>query len=608
MPRLAKSLEFADDHYDVVIVGSGYGGGVSASRLARAGLRVCVLERGREFLTGEFPTRFPELRQDFQVTGDKIKTGRDVSLFDIHLGADMHVMVGCGLGGGSLVNAGVALVPDARVFADALWPEEISSDSLLEEGYARAHRWLRPAKHDGAMQLSKTRALAHSAAALDTEPKPCNVVISFEDTINQAGIEQPACTLCGDCCGGCNVGAKNTVALTYLPDAVRHGAALFTCARVSHVSKLERGGWCVHVSSLDGSGNAGGASAGNSRCITAGRVILAAGTLGSTEILLRSRDNGLSLSKRLGQGFSANGDIIAFGFGAQSDVNAIGVGHPARVELEPVGPSVSALIELNDAADLRKSITIQDGVMPSALAPALPALFIPNGRLLGALKSLIAGVYKGPFRHLQTFFAVSHDSALGELVLHKDRLRLVWPNASNEPVYKRLDQALETLVKTVGGSYVRNPLAGSIMGSQPATAHPLGGCAMGRDSSCGVVNHKAQVFVGDGGGSDGLDDSARRRPGAGGGGADGRSAGGIGGDGDGDGGAGGEAVHDGLYVIDGSIIPGSLGVNPLLTITALAERALILMANDNGWQFDDAAVEDARPVLPDKPGSVARKD
>ncbi len=147
--------------------------------------------------------------------------------------------------------------------------------------------------------------------------------------------------------------------------------------------------------------------------VAADMVVLAAGTLGSTEILLRSREHGLAVSDRLGRSFSANGDIIAFGYGARLPVNAIGVGHPAKVEGLDVGACVSGQIEIVDAQDLAKSLTIQEGVLPSALAPLLPALFIPNGRLLGALKSLIAGVYKGPFASLQTFFAVSHDSGLG---------------------------------------------------------------------------------------------------------------------------------------------------------------------------------------------------
>lgn len=578
-------------HYDAIVVGSGYGGGVSASHLARAGKRVCVLERGREFVTGEFPARFPDLRQEFQVTSAKIRTGKDISLYDIRLGDDMHVLVGCGLGGGSLVNAGVALRPDARVFEDPAWPAEIRSGDLLDEGYARAGKWLRPARHEGAQELTKVKALGFSGKAIGEPANTANVVVSFEDNVNPAGIAQPACTLCGDCCGGCNVGAKNTVALTYLPDAVRHGADLYTHAKVSHVVKdAGSGKWRVHLRSVaeddsksrskgkdDGAGATGatGATDAGLFAVTADMVILAAGTLGSTEILLRSRDEGLSLSDRLGKSFSANGDIIAFGYGAEIDVNAVGVGHPAKVDIPDVGASVSAQLEINDPEQLENSMNIQEGVMPSALAPILPALFVPNGRILGALKSLVSGVYRGPFRHLQTFFAVSHDSAAGEFTLEKDRLRLSWPGAKDEPVYARMDETLNNMVTSAGGKYVKNPLAGTLMGKQPATAHPLGGCGMGDDGSRGVVNHKCEVF-------DAADVTAAPR-----------------------------ATHEGLYVIDGSVIPRSLGVNPLLTISALAERAMIILARDKGWKVleatarDEVAPLDRQAVSVSAPGDVA---
>jgi cholesterol oxidase len=201
-------------------------------------------------------------------------------------------------------------------------------------------------------------------------------------------------------------------------------------------------------------------------------------------------------------------------------------------------------------------------VLPSALAPVLPVLFIPNGRLLGALQSLVNGVYKGPFSKLQTFFAVSHDSASGRFVLDDDRLSLVWPTAKDEPVYARLDAILTDVVKQAGGSYVKNPLAGTVMGHQPATAHPLGGAGMGRERSDGAINHKGQVY-----------DAAAGR--------------------------GSTDVHAGLYVIDGSMMPRSLGVNPLLTITALAERALIHMQQDLGLSFDAAPLTGVRATPQD---------
>ena len=550
--------------YDAVVVGSGYGGAVAAARLARAGKRVAVLERGREIPVGEFPRRFSDLRNDLQLSGRQTQLGSPTGLYDVRLGDDIHVLVGCGLGGGSLINAGVALRPDARVFADPAWPHELAHDPLLDEGYREARHWLRPARDPAAHERSKFKALGAASAALGVEPVAAPVTVTFAEGVNPAGIVQPACTLCGDCCGGCNVGAKNTVALTYLPDAVRHGAQVFTHALVRYLAQDGNGRWRVHFQVQPGAEEAGVDAVGS---ISAAVVVLAAGTLGSTEILLRSRERGLAVSDRLGHRFSANGDIIAFGWGGKLPVAAIGIGHPPKIKDAVVGATVSGQIAIVDPGDVANSLTIQEGALPSAMAPILPVLFLPNGRLLGALQSLISGVYKGPFAGLQTFFAVSHDSAKGQLRLEADRIVLSWPGASEEPVYRRLDAALEALVRQAGGDYVKNPLAGTVMGHQPATAHPLGGCSIGRDHREGVVNHKSQVFA----------------PGGG--------------------------IHAGLYVMDGSIMPRSLGANPLLTITALAERAMLHLARDQGWADAPAckpAVNAGALLAPAARGTVAR--
>jgi cholesterol oxidase len=524
--------------YDVVVVGSGYGGGVSASRLSRAGQRVCVIERGREVPTGGFPSRLPELRRELQLNGGKMRSGSRTGLYDFRLGSDIHVLVGCGLGGGSLINAGVGLRPDARVFADRAWPEEVARDGLLDLGFERGQTMLRPARYGKATDLTKYRALETASAAFGQPPVAAPVVVSFEDTVNPAGVEQPACTLCGDCCSGCNVGAKNTVAVTYLPDAKAHGAEIFTELTVSHLEKRGQG-WRVHFAATE-------EKAAAPRYVDAKTVVLSAGTLGSTEILLRSRENGLDLSDRLGEGFSANGDIIAFALGGREKVNGIGVGEPPKYTGDAIGACVAGQIELPDSGDLDRSMIIQEGVLPSALAPLLPVFFISGGRILGAAQSLIKGVYQGPLSHLHTFFVVSHDDAKGRLDLENGSLQLHWPNVADQPVYQRVDEALTKAAQAVGARYIKSPLAATNVGAKPATAHPLGGCGMGEDAASGVVNHKCQVFDG----------------------------------------ASGEGVHAGLYVCDGATIPRSIGCNPLLTITALTERAMVHLARDHNLGFD----------------------
>ncbi len=537
---LARSLEEMKTRYDTVIIGSGYGGGVAASRMARAGQSVCVLERGREFMTGDFPARFPDMKNELYIHGKKHAVGSETALFDFCHGKHMHVLTGTGLGGGSLINAAVALRPDPRVFEKSQWPDEVREGGELDEGFNRADHMLRPATDENASSYIKYQALKKGAEATGGKMHRSPVVISFKDQTNPAGIDQAACTKCGDCCSGCNVGAKNTVDLTYLPDAARFGAQIFTQTKVTHIEK-SNGDWLVYYHSF----NAKGRPLDDVHKVVAKNVVLSAGTLGTTAILLRSREKGLCVSERLGENFTANGDIIAFNYDADIPVNAIGVGHPAKVEVERVGASVSGHITYDDEEVLENQLMVEEGVMPSALGPLMPVMFIPGGRLAGALKALLRGVYAGPLARTQTYFAVSHDSGEGKIRLEKGKVVIDWPNVNDEPVYKRVDEMLTKVAGAIGGKYIKNPLAESMMGNTHATAHPLGGCVMGDDKSSGVVNHKCEVF-------------------------DGNS----------------DEVHEGLYVVDGSVVPSSLGANPLMTITALAERAMILLAKDRGWQLD----------------------
>jgi cholesterol oxidase len=571
MRRLSKSVADLKLRYDVVVVGSGYGGGVAASRLARAGKKVAVLERGQEFAIGDFPDRMIEAQEQFQVTRDgKRVSGRPTGLYDLRLGKDMHVFVGCGLGGGSLVNANVSLPPDPRVWDDPVWPPELAQDQTRQEGFMRATEVLRPVPYEGP-DLDKLKALGVSGNALrrDVVRPPINV--TFKKQVNYAGVEQPACTLCGDCCSGCNVGAKNTVQVTYLADAFHHGAEIFTEMRVTHV-RQERGRWRVFFEVL---GHDREKFAAADQSITAEVVVLAAGTLGSTEILLRSRAEGLAVSDQLGERFTGNGDVLAFAFNNDVPVNGIGVGEPPVADTGPVGPCISGLIDLRNTEKLEDGMVIEEGSIPSSLAPILPALFIVGADKFGddtdrgildfiaertrRRQSLLFGAYQGAINRTQTFLVMSHDDAKGRIVLDEDRLKIAWPKVASQPVFEKVERNLRKATEGMGGNYTRNPLSETILGKNLITVHPLGGCGMGRDRRTGVVNHKCQVF-------------------------DGRPE------------ASADAVLAGLYVCDGSIVPRPLGVNPLLTITALSERAMIHLAKDRGWAFSDEQRHDA-PML-----------
>jgi len=573
--RLSSPLSALKPHYDVAVVGSGYGAGVAAARLASTGRSVCVLERGREIAVGEFPTHLSDMRRETQVSFSAGRIGDRAGLFDVRLGRDVHVAMGCGLGGTSLINANVCLEADPRVFEDPRWPAPVVRDGLMAEGLTRARAMLRPKPYPGLRKLLKLEQLGASAKALGAELTLPPLHIAFEHGTNAAGVEQHACVLCGDCFAGCNVGAKTTTALTYLPAAASHGAEIFTRVEVRSLTKEKDGRWRISIATRPESGWE------TRMTLTANVVVLGAGTLGSTEILLRSRAEGLALSEHLGARFTTNGDALATAYNNDRPVNSVGVGYPAKAHTEPVGPAVAGLVDLRRTEKLEDGLALVESSIPSGAAALLPALFAVGGPLIGrdtdfsladeldeagrALVSLIAGAYQGAVRNTQTFLAVGHDSGLGRMRLEADRIAIDWPGAAQDPVFQRIEETFKRATAATGGTYMKNPLSLRLMGGSQLTVHPLGGCVMGNDQTTGVVNHKGQVF--DGGPT-----------------------------------AAPAAVHEGLYVCDGAVLPRSLGVHPLLTITALAERAMIHLARDRGWTIrTSAAAESAGPAK--RPGS-----
>ena len=247
MHRLSSPLEAMLERYDVVVVGSGYGGGVASSRMARAGRSVCLLERGPERHPGEYPDTLPDASYDVQVDGPDGHLGSHTAMFDVRVNPDLNVLVGCGLGGTSLINANVSLPPDPRVFDDSCWPAALRADreTLLADGINHARHMLRPTPYpDEWRTLNKLKAHQLCADVMGQPFSRVPINVRFEDGLNHVGVEQRRCTLCGDCVTGCNEWAKNTTLMNYLPDAWNHGAHIFTHTRVRHVAR-EGDSWVV---------------------------------------------------------------------------------------------------------------------------------------------------------------------------------------------------------------------------------------------------------------------------------------------------------------------------------------------------------------------------
>lgn len=566
--RLSSPLGELKDRYEVVVVGSGYGGGVAASRLARAGRQVCVLERGREFQPGDFPDNEVEAVGESQVHAPAVPGGRvgsRLALFDFLVEGDVSVLRGCGLGGTSLINAGVALEARPEVFADARWPQALRDDlGGLQKGIERARAVLQPRTYPQDWpRLPKHEALRRAAKAMGEPFVRVPVNISFDDHVNPFGVRRAPCNLCGDCVTGCNHGAKNTVATTYLPDAWNHGAEIYTEISVSHIERREDGLWAVCCELVE---------AGRERfegaetvVLLAEVVVLAAGTLGSTGILLRSRARGLPLSDRLGGGFSGNADVLGFGYNCDHRVDGVGAGAAQPDRRQPVGPCITGMIDgRTDARGIEQQWLLQEGALPGAIDAIYPSAFRAAAARWGVdtdagvrdglaerkreLRSRLPdGARQGAMAHTLTFLGMAHDSGAGKLHLDEvGALRIDWPEAAGERGVRVLNEQMTAATAALGGTYVPNPQWSNQVRAGLISVHPLGGCGMGEDARSGVTDHKGRVYAG----------------------------------------TEGAEVHPGLYVADGSVMPTPLGVNPLLTITGLAERSVALLAADRGWTID----------------------
>jgi len=313
-----------------------------------------VLERGKEILPGDYPDTISAGVEETQVNSLVGHFGKETNLYELHLNKQVNALVGCGLGGTSLINANVALEATPAVFDKEDWP---LSHADLKEHYEHARIMLGSNKYpDTYPVLNKVSALEKSAEkAFDKNNfyKP-DINVTFKAGPNHAGVHQEACTNCGDCCSGCNYSAKNTTLMNYLPDAKKHGAEIFTSASVVKLSK-RNATWVVEVEDLSLADK-------RVREITADICVLAAGTLGSPAILMRSKKaGGLTLTDNLGKGFSGNGDVIAFGYnsywqekdGKQLEIFGVGEGTNTLTKEQMPGPCIVGIIDERDKNALR---------------------------------------------------------------------------------------------------------------------------------------------------------------------------------------------------------------------------------------------------------------
>lgn len=515
--------------YDAIVIGSGFGGGVSACRLAEAGWRVCVLERGRRFGRGDFadgPDEAPRLLWHHKVNPS--------GLYDVRLFGDVSVLCAAGVGGGSLLYANVQLSAKPDVFDD-LWPADVGLESL-EPYYRRVEEALEPLPTP---DIPKTRAFAAAGESVGRTAERTPVAVHFgEDRLNPfGGAHQKGCTHLGRCITGCPRHAKNSIDLTYLARAERNGADVYPLHEARRVGRRAGGrpGWRVEFRDLQYLTRG---------AVEAPIVILAAGTIGSSRLLMKNRRRLPRLSRALGTRFSANGNALGAIFdprtpqaqGAQIDygptiTSKLDHWSERRFLIEDLGlpPSYMGLLAgLRGAKCLvgwrrqllrAKQATARHGLSDRSMTPREAKLRVgdPGGDALA-------------------FLFIGEDASDGRMRLTPllRRFDVTFSKDGSRALFDAMDAGLSELSGAIGGtpffSLDNGPLG------QFVTAHPLGGCPMADDPTRGVVDGYGRVY----------------------------------------------GYEESLRVLDGSIIPSALGANPSKTIAALAERGVAQLIEERG--------------------------
>ena len=515
--------------YDAIVIGSGFGGAITACRLAERGLNVLVLERGRRWTPQEYP-RKPSDPWLF----DGNDPAKQHGWLDLRFFKHMTVAQAAGVGGGSLAYSSVALEAHPSLFADG-WPAEITYDEL-KPCYDRVAAMMNlQAVPDN--QLTQRFKLAREAAeALGHRDRfsKAPLAVSFspdwsydlDDPFNHRhsrrftnahGQQQGTCIHLGNCDIGCDVGAKNTLDVNYISRAEQRGAEVRPLHLVRAIEPTDAGYRVVFDRIHQGQLIRGEE--------TGARVFIAAGSLGSTELLLRCRDEHKTLpnlSKALGGKWSANANVLSM---ATYD-------DASRVQ-QTIGPTISSVLDFMDGSSDDQRFVIEDDGFPNTLLNAFRAcrdrgVATDVGQsLLRQIEEHLAGDEQS--RNVMVWLGAGMDAADGRLSLRRRfgqkprALDLRWRPEQSRSVVELILALHERMTAATGGHLLPNP--GWSLFRNLVTLHPLGGCGMGATSQTGVVDHLGRVFG-----------------------------------------------YPNLHVVDGSILPSSVGRNPSHTIAALAER------------------------------------
>ncbi|WP_055699133.1 GMC oxidoreductase [Streptomyces silaceus] len=557
----------ATEQVDALVVGSGFGGSVAACRLAQAGLGVVVMERGRDYPPGSFARSPAQAARAFWAP-----EAGSYGLFDVRGFRHFDSVVASGLGGGSLIYANVLLRKDERWFVDReqlpgggyeSWPVTRAD---LDPHYDAVERVLTPtpypADHPGYDDVPKVRAMRTAAdrlalqhflppLAVSFAPEPggrpgIGLPIVEADGGNLHGVTRRTCRLCGECNIGCNEGAKNSLDFTYLSAARQHGADLRTGHEVRTIRPTARGGYEVDYVRHDPTQEGVPADRIPVRTLLCDRLVLAAGTYGTSYLLLRSRRQLPGIGAALGTRFSGNGDILSFAVRTKDRHGA----RPSSVD-PTRGPVITSTIRLPDDLDGQdqhafappgRGAYIQDGGYPAFVSWLVEAAGLPQdagraGRFLlrqlaahtvgdpGTVSASLAGLLDGGALSDTSLplLGMGRDTPDGLLVLRRGALDAEWSTAGSAQHYARLRAALRAVSEALDGRYADSP---HWLLKRIITVHPCGGAPMGRNQVEGVCDEFGEVYG-----------------------------------------------HPGLYVMDAAALPGPVGTNPALTVAALADRA-----------------------------------